>query len=319
MRSIFLTLALISFISIYGQKGGSKGGTSNDRREKYQQSYTSNFHKENVGKIVFSKSQVDKYQPAANQSSSFFISDYLYARVFTEKSVENVPLQTKSGSMEYCGPCGFEYEVFLNGKKQDFMLDKYVITDSDEKTWTTRQLWIHPDPSDEPTASEWIHFVNGLPAGNHEITIKYFYIDPIGSRSKQAIASGAFQLSKEANEQVKIGKSWESIQARMSDSGLSSRILELVNSDYSMTSEGSGYSQVKILSYGWKTVYNKLSGVPIYRWIEVNILENKKDGTCYVQNHAVRQEHLGENKYDPAVRWAGILEIYGFEGPIDCD
>lgn len=295
-----------------------KNTTPNPSMDKPQQRHTSTFHAQHEGEIVFSNQIISKSNPGAQLSTQFQASDWLYARIFSAKSAQNTDLKDgATGEIFRCSSCMYYFDVFVDGQKQDFVLDEYYITDADEKQWTTRQLWIHPRPEDEPTAPSWINLINQLPPGKHEIRLEYRIKNPDNDLALVPSAVGTFTLTKRAGENLKIGKSWQDIRAGMQNSILEKQILQLTNADYSMTKDGSKYTSVKILSKNWRIVHHRVSGIPSYRWVEVNIKQIRADGSCYVQNHAVRQSYTGSG-YDSAVRWAGIQELDGFGGPIDC-
>lgn len=291
----------------------------NQHREKPQQQPTSSFHAANLGRIIFSKSKVDKHHPAAHLAEVFSVTDYLYARVFSEKSAENtVIIHPESQSETRCNGCMYYYDVYVDGQRQPVILDEYFLTDADEKKWTTRQLWLHPSPSDEATSLEWVAIVNGLAPGNHEIRLEYWIKEASGLKAAEPSAVGSFTLVKKAGDRLKMGKSWESIKAGMRDGHLEKAILNLTNNDHTMTKDGSHYTAVKVLSTSWRTVRHRISGVPAYRWVEVNIRQVRADGSCYVQNHAVRQEYNGSG-FGTKITWAGIQELAGYGGPLDCE
>lgn len=296
---------------------GGKTAAPFQLREKPQQGITSNFHAQNLGEIVFSTNIITKDNPSANLQQSFRATDFIYARIYTANSAQNtVVVYDGTGEQSQFMSGTFYWEVLVDGVKQERIWPNLFL-EGDEKTWTTRQHWLHPRAEDEPTAPAWIALINSLPAGIHDISLEY-WIEDGKSRPQAPLAVGNFTINKKQGDRIKIGKDWASIRAGMQDRTIEQQVLTLTNNDYSMTEDGSRYTAVKILSTGWRTVHNQISGVPVYRWVEVNIKQLRPDGSCYVQNHAIRQEYSGSG-YSPEVRWAGIQEIYGYGGPIDCD
>lgn len=299
------------------QKGSY--GNQESLRQKEQQAITSSFHANNIGKIVFSNAIVQKSNPSSNLKTTFRITDRIYGRVFLDKSPQNTPLYFDDGRLTDCSICTIKYVVYVNGEKQNQVLENKALLDSDENKWTTRQVWLNPEPIDDPADPAWVTIVNSLPAGSHDIRIEYFVTGGTNVSAKSASAVGEFTLLKKSGEKLKIGKDWSSLRRGLNDKSLESLLVKRANSEYELTQNGSKYLKAKVYANGWTIVRNRLSGVPEYRWIEVYFLEKKKDGSCYAQTFPVTQQYDGNKYVNTQIQLGAVYSLKAsFNGYIDC-
>ncbi len=295
----------------------SNNSQSNLRR---QQDFTSQFHRENVGQIVFSNTMVSKEYPNSNLKTEFNISDRIYGRVFLDKSPQNTPLYFDDGRLTDCSICTIKYKVFVNQVEQEEVLENKALLSSDENTWTTRQVWLNPDPADDPADPAWVAIVNRLPAGKHHIWIEYFVTGGTNVSAKKASAVGKFTLVKKPGESLKIGKNWASLRQGLNDNNLEELLVKRANEEYKLTKNGSKYLKAKIYANGWTVLRNRLTGVPEYKWIEVYFLEKKKDGTCYAQTFPVTQQYDGNKYVNTQIQLGAVYSLKAsFNGYIDCN
>lgn len=147
------------------------------------QGMTNELHKTNVGKIVFSKSEIVKAETSsAGFANSFNMGDDIYARVYLSRSFTNEQnlINTVSGD--------FRYRITIDGNKQTTDITaggNYPISGDEESynTWTTFQIGIAPkaeDVSYYPRNEVFVLFSRlwKLPAGSHTIKIEAVYDVP---------------------------------------------------------------------------------------------------------------------------------------------
>lgn len=291
-------------------------------KEKPQEGYTSEFHKQKVGEIVFSKSMITRMNPGAALQTDFNATDRIYGRWFSDKALINQTLYNSKGDSTRIGGKSMApyYLIYVDGVLQDFRFDNsYISNKSVEET--TRQLWLHPLVEDDYTDIKWVRTIKKLTPGKHNIKVEFYAFETEnGEEYKKLVAKGEFNLIKKAGDEIKIGKSWADFQSGMnSNTQLLASILKLVQGDATILNDGEKKVAVKIVSTDWKVTSNNISGVPMYRWITVQVKIVDANGYCRTDVAGIRQDYLGNGKYDSKVLFVTFLDVPGYSGYIDCN
>lgn len=296
-----------------------KSETAQSFDDQYQEPYSSNFHQNNVGKLIFSNDIISRDNPSVMLKTEFNVTDFIYGRWFSDKSAQNTNLILSDGTIERSTLCRSFYKVYVDGIDQGLKLQQAHL-DNKFATETTRQIWLHPKPTDDPTEIEWVNLVNQLSNGKHNIKMEYYVQNVTGESVSNVIASGEFTLIKKVGDVLKIGKNWNSISAKMKDATLEKRALELCQIKLPYKAErGDQFLAAKIIQSNWKVVYNKVSGVPIYRWLPIQILSKKSNGACFLLAYGVQQDYLGNNQYSDKTETINFVNIPGEIGYLDCN
>ncbi|UKN02036.1 hypothetical protein K6119_00720 [Paracrocinitomix mangrovi] len=189
------------------------------------------FHKSNVGKILFSKTEIVKEKETSGMfETSFTTADNIYSRVYLPHSV-----QYECANMGMCfnnasnvmyrwtvdgGSYSFSKSYYSDGTSTFNGYDQEVIDQ-----WTTWQPGLSPSSAEGYSSSDLQFFysmLEFLPEGKHQIKLE-IYIDipedeePTASRSEQnchkyttkfgaekVLASGEFTLNVKESDKSKV-------------------------------------------------------------------------------------------------------------------
>jgi hypothetical protein len=151
--------------------------------------FTHDFHKQNAGKIVFSKSEIAKSTTSdAAFGNKFSSTEDLYARVYLSRSMTN-----EAYSIGAYPTLSFTYRITVDGQTfPSFAADEIQVPGDGEvyKKWTTFQLALTPKASDVPEypSSEMNNFFTkmySLPEGNHKVKIELVFDIPEDTQGNQ--------------------------------------------------------------------------------------------------------------------------------------
>lgn len=141
-------------------------------------------HKANVGKIVFSKSEIVKSETSsANWTNTFNMGDDIYSRIYLSRSMTN-----EAYSIGTFVQNNFRYRITIDGNKQTTDVaagGNYLISGDEEvyNSWTTFQIGISPKKEDVeyyPAYEVYVMFSKlwKLPAGKHTVKIEAVFDIP---------------------------------------------------------------------------------------------------------------------------------------------
>lgn len=331
----------------YKQSTGAIAKAINDQKEKaaYEQSEEgqmhlamfgpkeedpiySDFHRTHMGQIVFSNSMINRENPSGTQGGTFNATDLIYSRAFWAHGYANMTMQCEGGdSMRYMerGQIYPYTRIYVDGVMQDCYFDPASFSEY----WkaSTRQVWLHPTVSDGFTDINWVRIVDKMSPGSHKIRLEYYirawnpkkFHDPKAQADcKGLLASGEFTIVKKAGDRVRIGKKWSDFKAVQVNGGLESAFLASAKT-YGADDKGYVASAVKLMSSGWTVVKNEVTGVVLYRYMNIMLKLTNPEGYCRSEPMEVRQEYVGGTYSSKNAVVPISKQTFGYSGDIDCD
>ncbi|MFZ1728975.1 MAG: hypothetical protein WBQ23_16930 [Bacteroidota bacterium] len=263
--------------------------------------YSGSFHKDNAGKIVFSKNLITAGQetPAA-MSSSFTANDNIYGMMYFKSTFKEV---TDGSSYGWT-------KLFVDGNEKagyDFKLTD----DKAANAWLRSE--IIPDPAVSTTrgAAIFTKAISELSPRRHTILVQTL------DNSMQVLAEGEFELDcssgldRIADVNKQLGnKSLSAVSlpaAAMSNPGLEKEFAAALKDWPEKT------LKVIITDSDWTIQRHPVSGAIVSRVINTTVAMKKADGNCRMFVISFEQPYSG-NKYGKA-RQFGV----GDSADISCD
>ena len=241
--------------------------------------YTSAFHGENVGKIVFSKSPVViKSENPAAMTNTFVAGDYIYCAAY---------LSDKINTLAYNSDVSIEITVD-NVRKYSRKFSLYY-----KKDLTAFDFEIVPDPttSEQKGCIEYTRELSTLSPRNHKIIIK------LQGNSSESLAVGEFSLdcSQGMDKLTTIAQDLRKKQlskvflpagGALNTAALQQQAIKLWAGDETPL-------RAVITSNEWTIHRNALTSIIEYRDAWTALAVKKTDGTCSIFYWAVRQDYTG--------------------------
>lgn len=293
---------------------------------------TSEIHKNNIGKMVFSKSHIEQGKEVpANFTTSFTGNDLIYARCYLAESFWNTPIYVDAEKSKWypSRDCKFIVDIMIDGKSPrdipeiakspynagvEFIyssnrdriatshFDKLAgssATDRQMKA-TTFELYINTSSSEKNNSigSDWPLIANLLTPGEH--TIKFLLKSGVNSAvSFEPFCIGEIKYTKKATDYIPYGKNYAAVAkehpAGMKNPALEAQIKQLVE-----TSETCGKPKVLKLFIeqdSW-TVNKNYNGKPEFKAITAWCVV-KENGICKAGIVHIGQDYNGKG-YDTA-------------------
>lgn len=293
---------------------------------KPEEDFSSAFHKQHIGQIVFGGQQIEKTSIGEKTLATFKTTDHIYARAYFAKGLHNSVMYDEKGDstgyMPYQDVLVYT-NVYVDGVKQSLKIEQDASDDPVLCQARTRQLWLHPFESDGLTEINWIKILADVPLGNHEIKLEYcaYNFDDTGeskSTYTAVLATGSFTLVKQSNELPKIGKKWSDLKRGTSQPSLESKALAIAQKNSNIDQMKS--EEIKILDSDWRIVKNELTGAILYRYMRVLLKASHPDGYCYSTPMEIKQEYSGNGNYSTNLLLVGLAAPdFGFDGYLDCE
>lgn len=157
---------------------------------KKEQEILSDMHRNNIGKVVFSRMEIPIENPSNSQLTSNFTSDdEIYMRAYIGKAVRNIDLNPTNPKKEIYNDLllrsnGFYMEYYVDGKKTSYREDGlYSTMDNEERNGleplTFSDSWHAKDPNKPGyyRSTSFIEYIRTLSKGKHTIEIKAYSSD----------------------------------------------------------------------------------------------------------------------------------------------
>jgi hypothetical protein len=274
----------------------------------YKKVYTSDFHKENVGKILFSnKPIVAGQEDPAQFKTKFSITERIYGIVYLKGTVKGLFNGNTTGM----------YKINLAGKS-DFIYFEHIPVDMNKSYYIIEIL---PDPAIATHADDAGNFpwrLAGLSPRTHHLEIAYadkkvafgeIDIDCSGIDSEKIKAEGKLSKKNAADNLARLTmlpKSFGDATKAFKDPGLSyTNMKKILKNRWENCA-----SIIKVAAYGtdnndWYTEKNNL-GIPKGKGTtrEIKAIYKGKDGWCYyVEEIGFQRIYSGGGKYSSVKFW----------------
>lgn len=272
------------------------------------------FHKSNIGKIVFSKKPTDKDLNTQGVSTTFNVGDYIYGRIYLQTCVANYKVYKNLNPIAKKNEAGgVSLRVYFDNKKdyitiglKDFSGAQTTIT---QKGFSLNAEGDQAQYNDE----DFINALNALSVGQHTCRLElwgyYAPQTPMGYEeysTKTSIASGEFIIDKKKGSSVKLGRTFASVEAKMTDTDLESRALKALQEYGKKLGWSETFTAIKITEEDWSIEYNQYTGAIVDRRIICTALAKQLDGSCSIQSFAFIQDYNG-NGYQKMVKIEGVV------------
>ncbi len=285
--------------------------------------YTSDFHKENLNKIIWSNKPLvigKEKDMAASIKTSFKTGEYIYGTAYlgiNAKDAMNgnddlrVRIRVDGGTAIWGGDLSFiDLPLSVQGKSYiQFALlpDAQWIKDNyapyiSEENWTLSYLM------DELARSGDI---------SHEITCELIFptskIRDIKSAFSLDLGGGSGEiktLAAKLHNELMASRTLP--KAGMNNPALEKQLLTVMQK---LPGWNETFNKAIITSSAWTVTKNELTGVILYRYISVIGTCKNADGKCFYQEFTFRQDYTGGGNYESGVKY----NSYGSKREIGCD
>jgi hypothetical protein len=264
---------------------------------------SSNFHKSNLNKVVFSDKMIDPLGNASQLKPEFIWGEKIYGLVFLQSSLLNYvgysygpngsPGQDSvlfSGNDEKCTSYSVRYYIDDKPKIGGLILKKL----SDK--WTDKSFFpiiIFGEDADAGKPSDdFIQDIEILPDGKHKIRIEIVGVKML-HKTYGRIASGEFIINKKAGTKTGLGMTWGKVKTGMSDQALETKILAKANAQAKAAGWPETFTAVKIADEDWTIEKNQVTGAVLYRRIIAYVKATYPDGKCSFYQFYMHQDYNG--------------------------
>mgnify|MGYP000125419166 CR=1 FL=1 len=287
--------------------------------------YTSDFHKQNAGKIIFSKNPIIlKQENASTSVDKFTLKDHIYGMVYLKGRIKE--LTDGGGDLSNTD---YYISVSIDGNKQPIgtqlnwsSLDvmRNDAAPKDIVNQTAISFEILPDPKiagDCDAASALAKFFAGSSPREHEVI---FYIEALNSSTMYTLAEGKCQIdfSQGQEDMDKMVEVYHKIAMKhtfppnplMRDAGIENEMMSAARSAFS----GKGTpAKAVITDHGWGIVRHQISGIILRRRISGVVSIKGLNGQCKLYPLTFDQDYSGGG-YGKA-----HVSAYGTAIELDCD
>ncbi|MEO0900698.1 MAG: hypothetical protein AAFY00_01320 [Bacteroidota bacterium] len=348
-RAILVGALLFSATNFYGQrfhKGKKTHQFTKDgvnyiaagwRENLPQQEITSDMHRENIGKILFSDEKIQfRNEDPSKIKTRFSVADHIYGRMYLVCSIPNDTLYSNSGrdndnreglqlltkkkkvwvtrGHDYYRDARASYRLFINGELSSWAIQNVEFTE-ESLHHTTRQVWLAPKPEDEPVSRYWLQELDKLPEGEHHVRIEYI---PGNSNDHviRPLAEGEFTLVKSGDATVSTGIKYSELDEGRKDPALGREVVKIMSKVYKDKGWGGTVQKVKFNTDWesfWATAYGKTSRV---REIRFYAYTTHSSGKCMVEEFTIGQAYNGSEFSGP---FFYRRVIPGSKQRIDCE
>ncbi|MBK6827606.1 MAG: hypothetical protein IPG86_12375 [Chitinophagaceae bacterium] len=284
--------------------------------------YTSDFHKENLNKIVWSTQPLvigKEKEMAGSIKQQFKTGDYIFGTVYlgvlakeTMGSNTNLRIRIRvdggtavwGGDLSYIelplaaqGKSWFQFALIPNAQWLKDHYAPYVA----EENWTLA------------------YFLNQLVSGgdiSHNITCELMFptntIDDIKSSFSLDLGAGSAEIKTLAGKlNAELMASRTLPKAGMSNAALEQQMVAAANN----LGWNDKFLKAIITSSSWTVHKNELTGAILYRWLGAVCTTKDNDGKCFYQEFSFKQEYTGGGNYSGTVKF----NSYGGKREIGCD
>jgi hypothetical protein len=272
-------------------------------------------HKENVGKVVFSKKRIEPATATkAELTETFELGEQIVSRAYLPTCMANYKLISDVGNLYTNEEGSFYVKAKIDGGKE-FLIARSAMN-GELKPLTSINLYIYGagENANQNWNDSFILEFNKLSEGTHEVTVEFYAGNDFGPTSKVPAAAGSFKVVKKKDSKVKLGKNSSTVKKGMNDPELEASILKALNNHAKKEGWKETFTKVVIKSEDWTMVRNKYTSVIISRLVEVIGFATWPNGECTGQLFDMAQEHNGSDfQKSLYVRGFGDRENYDCE------
>ena len=301
-----------------------------ERLFRKQEEIVSDLHRNNVGKIVFSKSKIPVNNPSEGQlTNSFNINDPIYIRAYLDKAIRNTYYNPTNPQKEIYkdlvfSPHHFQLKFFVDGKQTEYQRDGVFLTMKNDEVdgiepLTFSDSWHVPNDKGVYSSTSFIEYIRTLSKGKHTIRIEAYtpaelsFKDP--DIQKQAYFEEDYYTRQDLNNSTDASVSYSpekpvmsgeftiNVTGPMPSGNTWGEITPgRMNSNSSLkaavkkaiVADGTKLIDFKVISDDYSMIRNELSGIVTGRYIKVAIAYYSKNrGIKYSGYLYYKQTHNG--------------------------
>jgi MarR family transcriptional regulator, transcriptional regulator for hemolysin len=308
--ALSVTPAAVGLKKLQKDATGALDKLSAEAEAKSSAAYTSEFHKKNKNRLVFStKRLIPKKEKDSTVSTSFEKGQPIYARAYFTNKMINLQ--------------GYESDQLV-------IILKYYIDppaqDGNGNTWhnispsletsyhfpsahiaegaikiddSTLEIDIAPDPSQTVTpgqAAKVSKFLGEISPRNHSIGVAVY----LGVNKLMMTGTFDIDCSDGQDNYTALVKPLEEAQVAINRPPVSKGIIDpALEKQILAALKKNGANVLRVIQTypGFEIVHHKLSGAIEYRWMQTTAVHKAKDNTHYVQDVILRQDY--EGSYQP--------------------
>jgi hypothetical protein len=284
--------------------------------------YTSDFHKQNVGKIVWSNKPLvigKEKDMQANIKNEFKSGEAIFGTIYlgnTAKQLMNgnemlrVIIKVDGGTAIWGGDLSY---FILPLTVQDKSYVQFALLPDDE--------WYSKNYAPYVKEENWTYSYlmdDLVKAGDisHTITCEFDFPSTIQSNIKSSLSldlsSGITQLKTQSvklHDQLMASRTLP--KAGMSNAALEQQMLAAANN----LGWNDKFLKTVITSSSWSIAKNDITGAILYRYLGAVCTTKSADGKCYYQEFTFRQDYTGGGNYSNIIK----NNSYGSKREIGCD
>jgi hypothetical protein len=273
-----------------------------------QDAYKNELHEKNIGKINFSKKEIDATYPnEAEFSDQFTNSDFIYFRPYFKNGIQKYPVFDQKGKSYY--------------NTTDVLLLKFLIDDKDSVLirYSFQNSYVNPTSIDFSYRS-WCTF-NGavfsdnyilfipygkdstnllkcfrdLSIGKHTIKLVISPALPDGFTSNSIMAEGSFTYNKLSDKVIARPRKTfrKAVEPKMTDPELEQRMVTCMNQVAKANGWKEKFTEAIIVNDDWTIWQNEVTGIITKRVIVGAVKATWPDGTCTFQYFVFSQQYNG--------------------------
>ena len=294
-------------------------GNADSEAAKY---YTSDFHKQNVGKIVWSNKPLvitKEKDMAANIKTEFKTGDAIFGTIYLGNNLKQlmdgndmmrVVIRVDGGTAIWGGDLSYFIVPLAVQDKSYFqfaLLPDEQWFNANYAPYVKEENWTYSYFMDELARSGDI---------SHNITCEMRFPTNIQDNIKSSLSldlgsgsSSIKALSTKLHDQLMASRTLP--KAAMSNASLEQQMVAAANN----LGWNDKFSKAIITSSSWTVAKNDLTGAILYRWLPAVCTIKGTDGKCYYQEFSFKQEYTGGGNYSNTVKF----NSYGGKKEIGCD
>lgn len=294
-------------------------GSADSEAAKY---YTSDFHKQNVGKIIWSNKPLvigKEKDMAAYIKNDFKTGEAIFGTMYLGNNLKQllngnermrIIIKVDNGTAIWGGDLSYiivplavqdkSYFQFALLPDEQWFKDNYA-------PYVAKENWTYSYFMDELANSGDI---------SHNITCELEFPTNVQADIKSTVAldlgggsANIKALSAKLHDQLMASRTLP--KAGISNPGLEQQILTAANN----LGWNDKFLKTIITSSTWVVVKNELTGAILYRYLGAVCTTKSNDGKCYYQEFSFKQDYTGGGNYSSAVKY----NSYGGKREIGCD
>lgn len=284
--------------------------------------YTSDFHRENLGKIIWSSQPLvigKETQMAGQIKSAFKAGEPVFGTVYLGNSVKElmngndrlrIIIKVDGGTAIWGGDLSY---IIIPLQVQDKSYLQFALLPDEEwfrtqyAPYLQKENWTYSYLMDELVRAGDI---------SHSITCELDFPSPIQSNIRGSLnldlGAGIAPLKSLAvklHDQMMATRTLP--RAGMSSPALEQQMLQAANN----LGWKNTFLKTIITSSSWSISKNELTGAILYRYLSAVCTTKDPDGKCYYQEFTFRQDYSGGGNYSSPVKF----NSYGSKREIGCD